>query len=270
MNENYICPICLIIFNEDEEIQPYILECGHYFCKSCLIKEKENIENTIKCPICKLISPSMEFYKNLLANNANLTSNDSYETIKELRKSKSILQSNLNRLETNLNSSLNLTSLNYHSIQILLSKADTLVDAIPKQNKKLLCELAKIIKCLNDMINKKERKIELLKEIVNRTKELINDAKPCLQLKKIETIAFEYWEINKDFKNNMDLNENETELYLQEKNDFLLNLEKRYLPNFSNCKKNSDFSLIAECLKNEITNNSSKIRIGVIGKSGNF
>jgi hypothetical protein len=230
---------------------------------------KENVENRIKCPICKTISPSMEFYKNLLDKKVNLISNDLYAMIKELRKSKSILQSNLNRLERNINTSLSLTSLNYHSTKVLLTKADNLLVAISNKNKKLQNEISDIIKCLNDMIKERESKIYLLKEILNRTKEIINEANPCINLKIMDKIANEYSVLKKYFEKTIDLKENETEMYLEEKYEFLLGLEKRYLPNFSNCKKYSDFSLITECLKNEITSNSSKIRIGFIGKCGN-
>ena len=159
--------------------------------------------------------------------------------------------------------------MNYHSTKVLLTKADNLLVAISNKNKKLQNEISDIIKCLNDMIKERESKIYLLKEILNRTKEIINEANPCINLKIMDKIANEYSVLKKYFEKTIDLKENETEMYLEEKYEFLLGLEKRYLPNFSNCKKYSDFSLITECLKNEITSNSSKIRIGFIGKCGN-
>ena len=51
--ENIVdCSICLEKYNNKEKL-PRILACGHTFCTSCLqkIKEKNNAEKQIKCPL---------------------------------------------------------------------------------------------------------------------------------------------------------------------------------------------------------------------------
>ena len=45
------CPICSQRFNRTEKM-PKILSCGHTFCKSCLVKQK-NKDNHLSCPICR-------------------------------------------------------------------------------------------------------------------------------------------------------------------------------------------------------------------------
>lgn len=45
------CPICFERFNRTEKM-PKILSCGHTFCKSCLIKQKQK-NNNLFCSICR-------------------------------------------------------------------------------------------------------------------------------------------------------------------------------------------------------------------------
>ena len=51
MSELTECPICLERFNRTEKM-PKILSCGHTFCKSCLIKQKQKF-NQLSCPVCR-------------------------------------------------------------------------------------------------------------------------------------------------------------------------------------------------------------------------
>ena len=51
MSELTECPICLERFNRTEKM-PKILSCGHTFCKSCLIKQK-NKSGQLSCSICR-------------------------------------------------------------------------------------------------------------------------------------------------------------------------------------------------------------------------
>ena len=43
-----ICQCCKNSFNSNDNI-PYLLKCGHFFCKQCIIKQF-NDEEEIKCP----------------------------------------------------------------------------------------------------------------------------------------------------------------------------------------------------------------------------
>ena len=45
------CPICMERFNKTNK-QPKILNCGHTFCKNCLIEQKNKSQNLI-CSICR-------------------------------------------------------------------------------------------------------------------------------------------------------------------------------------------------------------------------
>ena len=51
MSELAECPICFERFNRTEKM-PKILSCGHTFCKSCLIKQKQKF-NQLSCPVCR-------------------------------------------------------------------------------------------------------------------------------------------------------------------------------------------------------------------------
>jgi small GTP-binding protein len=51
MSELTECPICFERFNRTEKM-PKILSCGHTFCKSCLIKQKNKF-NQLSCPLCR-------------------------------------------------------------------------------------------------------------------------------------------------------------------------------------------------------------------------
>ncbi|CAD5234677.1 unnamed protein product [Bursaphelenchus xylophilus] len=54
-NDDYdiVCSICLDTYEE-----PKLLGCGHSFCKKCLASlPPEGIENGIKCPVCRILTP---------------------------------------------------------------------------------------------------------------------------------------------------------------------------------------------------------------------
>lgn len=51
MSELTDCPICLERYNKTEKV-PKILNCGHTFCKECLIKQK-NKYGKLECSICR-------------------------------------------------------------------------------------------------------------------------------------------------------------------------------------------------------------------------
>lgn len=45
------CPICFVIYHNDEDRKPRILNCGHTFCTKCLHNTRE--DNVINCPVCR-------------------------------------------------------------------------------------------------------------------------------------------------------------------------------------------------------------------------
>ena len=44
------CPICLSTWSTNEGVQPWVLNCGHMICESCLMKHKLV---TRKCHMCR-------------------------------------------------------------------------------------------------------------------------------------------------------------------------------------------------------------------------
>ncbi|OVA05612.1 Protein translocase subunit SecA [Macleaya cordata] len=47
------CPVCLQVYNnEEEEVVPRVLSCGHSACESCLTRIPQRFPNTIRCPAC--------------------------------------------------------------------------------------------------------------------------------------------------------------------------------------------------------------------------
>ncbi|MGH0174902.1 UNVERIFIED_CONTAM: hypothetical protein FKN15_072670 [Acipenser sinensis] len=67
LQKELICAICLDFFDD-----PVILQCGHNFCRDCiLIHWQENGSNGqgYKCPECRRSFPSMSFTKNYLVRN---------------------------------------------------------------------------------------------------------------------------------------------------------------------------------------------------------
>jgi len=61
VNVSFVCPICFELLNE-----PYMTQCGHTFCYSCLMN---TIEQAPRCPKCSFsIESSAHIYPNFLLN----------------------------------------------------------------------------------------------------------------------------------------------------------------------------------------------------------
>lgn len=43
------CPICLEVFKE-----PLMLQCGHSYCKGCLLSLLCHLDSELRCPVCRL------------------------------------------------------------------------------------------------------------------------------------------------------------------------------------------------------------------------
>ena len=48
------CPICVNLFDSDK-FKPYILECGHTYCKTCITSMHKKSKNPkwFNCPTCR-------------------------------------------------------------------------------------------------------------------------------------------------------------------------------------------------------------------------
>jgi hypothetical protein len=70
------CPICLERFNETQH-SPLILECGHTFCKECIISLQNN-KRDLRCPQCKRIEsrPVDKLPKNYIISNVSIKTAD--------------------------------------------------------------------------------------------------------------------------------------------------------------------------------------------------
>uniref|UniRef100_A0A671EJP9 Tripartite motif containing 50 n=1 Tax=Rhinolophus ferrumequinum TaxID=59479 RepID=A0A671EJP9_RHIFE len=42
------CPICLEVFKE-----PLMLQCGHSYCKGCLVSLSRHLDSGLRCPVCR-------------------------------------------------------------------------------------------------------------------------------------------------------------------------------------------------------------------------
>ncbi|VFV20988.1 e3 ubiquitin-protein ligase [Lynx pardinus] len=42
------CPICLEVFKE-----PMMLQCGHSYCKGCLVNLSHHLDSELRCPVCR-------------------------------------------------------------------------------------------------------------------------------------------------------------------------------------------------------------------------
>ncbi|XP_044930903.1 E3 ubiquitin-protein ligase TRIM50 isoform X1 [Mustela putorius furo] len=42
------CPICLEVFKE-----PMMLQCGHSYCKDCLVSLSRHLDSELRCPVCR-------------------------------------------------------------------------------------------------------------------------------------------------------------------------------------------------------------------------
>nr|XP_044603131.1 E3 ubiquitin-protein ligase TRIM50 isoform X3 [Equus asinus] len=42
------CPICLEVFKE-----PLMLQCGHSYCKGCLVSLSRHLDSELRCPVCR-------------------------------------------------------------------------------------------------------------------------------------------------------------------------------------------------------------------------
>ncbi|XP_039099485.1 E3 ubiquitin-protein ligase TRIM50 isoform X1 [Hyaena hyaena] len=42
------CPICLEVFKE-----PMMLQCGHSYCKGCLVSMSRHLDSELRCPVCR-------------------------------------------------------------------------------------------------------------------------------------------------------------------------------------------------------------------------
>lgn len=58
----FICSIC-----KDNFTDPVTISCGHRFCTPCLCLLWEDVQTAPCCPVCKAVSPKMDFKSTIFA-----------------------------------------------------------------------------------------------------------------------------------------------------------------------------------------------------------
>lgn len=48
LEDSLLCPICLEVFKE-----PLMLQCGHSYCKGCLVSLSCHLDSELRCPVCR-------------------------------------------------------------------------------------------------------------------------------------------------------------------------------------------------------------------------
>lgn len=48
LEDQLLCPVCLEVFKE-----PLMLQCGHSYCKACLVALSGDLEGQFLCPVCR-------------------------------------------------------------------------------------------------------------------------------------------------------------------------------------------------------------------------
>ncbi|XP_059961311.1 tripartite motif-containing protein 77-like isoform X1 [Mesoplodon densirostris] len=68
----FICSIC-----KDNFTDPVTISCGHRFCTPCLCLLWEDVQTATCCPVCKAISPKMDFKSTIFAKEHILPTRES-------------------------------------------------------------------------------------------------------------------------------------------------------------------------------------------------
>lgn len=133
-NNNYIsaysCQICLSLYNEELNI-PIVINCGHTFCKQCIIKLFFTNESSDKCPVCKKIN-----YFDIKTNKTSLIT--SYDNQSIIRKNKIKELSNIQLIP------------NYELISFIITTRNKFNNACSKhlnENLNFYCDNCKILIC---------------------------------------------------------------------------------------------------------------------------
>jgi len=103
LNNISVCQSCKNKYNSTVNI-PYLFQCGHFFCKKCLLSKFLNTQNKIECPedglVCNNLKEMKVLSNLIIVNETAAKETDKYKS-KDRAKSKN--QDNQDKKEANSN-----------------------------------------------------------------------------------------------------------------------------------------------------------------------
>ena len=265
--ENIVdCSICLEKYNKKEKL-PRILTCGHTFCTSCLqkIKEKNNSEKHIKCPLDLKIGFETDKIEDIPINRVvvDLIDLNLDEKLNNENNQKNIFIDVKEKLQSLFHiydySQKEISdSLSY----LLLSKEkceNSIINYYDTLMSKLLNRKEYMLNLLYNYINEKNSFYNLLLEKLNILGKLSQE-----KLAKIET-AIKIQENNKisnadqiNFISSLELNTLEDNDFIKQLNYVLNEIKSGYIPTIL-YDKNENIEGFAKCVINYLSLNIENI-----------
>ena len=248
LNGICICQLCKNNFNNQENL-PFLLKCGHFFCKTCLSKQSSNVSKII-CPIDGPVANSI---KDLQILNDFIP-----KTIDNIKKN----NANNTKCQIHINSPLTHVIENSKNILCIYCAID-----FRKNNPNIeVYEIKEVLSKYNEEIEKlldfSNKNIEIIKKIIDSNgKDKIKEVNKLNSyfnqiIKYINTIKESIIDkIEKIYKNNKNVLRYHIQI-ISNKQKFYLNIKNK----IKNYEKNKNFADIFDEFENVHKNYISDVK----------